>query len=184
MTITDVQLKDRLVFISLFIAVFENFKHYLTSCPRQLLWDSMIKGSDPDGERLYREKVLANKKLSNGQEIKGEQKSMMFFHHEFKTFTEEDILLLGEMRELRNYFTHDMMIAMYSEIKPEWIDLFFKMIEFYIRVNNYWCLCRVVFKTGKFVVSKTGKSFLPIDPRIVRKYHLGRHPFFGFIEDK
>ena len=52
------------------------------------------------------------------------------------------------------------------------------------QVKKILAECRVVFKTGKFVVSKTGMDFSATDPRIVREHHLRSRPFLRFVEHK
>ncbi len=143
MRITDTILKDRLVFISLFIAVYENFKDYLEDAPEQLFKDKIVNNAEGDKKRercgLYKDRVSSLKVLPNGEKATSSQKAMLYFHKEYKIFTEEEIYAFGEISEERNRLTHEMSSLMIHPVENEYKKMFYKIIEWYQRLTNFWC---------------------------------------------
>ncbi|MES2589276.1 MAG: hypothetical protein V4622_09860 [Bacteroidota bacterium] len=125
-------LKDNLIFCSLYISFYETTKDYVVS---QLESFFSIGYNSVDGDIIspdYKEKVLALDSKKNPMNA-----SLIWFRNE-GAIDENDIHELSEIRKSRNLLAHEMLEHLFEGINKDFAEKFAKLIEIRVKIERWW----------------------------------------------
>ncbi|MGE5579240.1 MAG: hypothetical protein ACM3WU_04265 [Bacillota bacterium] len=127
-------MRERLIRISLFIAVYESLKETVIENVKYFYWSGF-----QDGKEIfkgYEEQVLSRSRSRKGSVLKG----TLLWLVDAGAISDEDVSRFGEMTDMRNRLAHDMLTVLWEGL-PEGLDELYRyMLELYRRIVRWWFL--------------------------------------------
>ena len=127
-------LNKNLIIASLYIAVFDNFKHRIISSVR----DFYISGFK-DGQYLYdgyKDEVLNKIKTKNNRTIK----ASILWLKESGAITNADKTKFEELTNMRNNLAHEMSQMLFDGFPDNIYQLYVDMIELFEKIEKWWVI--------------------------------------------
>ncbi|MDY4128277.1 hypothetical protein [Peptostreptococcus porci] len=125
-------LKQKINYIAVFTLIFESFKDFIITQPRDFLCLMGIK----DGKLNYIESP-EYKKLRSLDKRHLDNASFKWFI-ELNAFSEEDFAIYNDSRKKRNRIVHEMISEVGEKVTEEDMELLVKMIELYRKIDKWW----------------------------------------------
>lgn len=126
------KLKENLIFISLFISIYENFKETIIENVKYFYW-SGIK----DGKAIFKD---YEKEVLNKVTIKKNKKiiSTLNWFKENGAITEDDIENFKKITSMRNSLVHEMSNKLFEGLSNDVFELYIVMIELFEKITKWW----------------------------------------------
>lgn len=121
-----------LKFISLFIAIYENFKFTIVDDVKYLYWSGYKNGVECFNN--YEEQVLNKVKSKKNKQLK----ATLLWLKESGAITEQDVLLFKRITDKRNELTHNMTTVIFEGLDIKDLDLYLEMISLYEKIEMWW----------------------------------------------
>lgn len=119
-------------FISLFIAIYENFKSTIIDHVKYLFWSGIKDGVEQFEN--YEKMVLSKVQSKKNKQVK----ATLLWLTEAGAITEQDRLLFIKLTDKRNEFTHNMSTLIFEGLEISVIDLLTDMISLYEKIEKWW----------------------------------------------
>ena len=132
-------LRDNLTFISLYIAVYENFADYVVSNIKSLLCEQLYKNGEIvlKKTQIYRDEIK-NRPVDdkNNRDI---TKASFLWLKDNGAISDDDYNTFLKVKEIRNKYAHELTSILLSGVdgKAE-IKTFFDMINLYKKITKWW----------------------------------------------
>lgn len=131
-------LQDNLTFVSLYIAVFENFKDYVVSQVKCFLCDEEVV----DGKLHYRKsnhykkEILYRRVGNKGQHNATLASFLWLLEHE--AITQEDYDQFIKIKAVRNKYAHQLSEVILNGVEAHEVDKFLSMLNLYKKISKWW----------------------------------------------
>lgn len=119
-------------FLSLFIAIYENFKSTIIEHVKYFYWSGIMDGVELFDD--YEKMVLSKVQSKENRQIKA---TLLWLKKE-GAITEQDRLLFIKLTDKRNEFTHNMSTLIFEGLETSVIDLLTDMITLYEKIEKWW----------------------------------------------
>lgn len=119
-------------FLSLFIAIYENFKSTIIEHVKYFYWSGIKDGVELFDD--YEKMVLSKVQSKENRQIK----ATLLWLKEEGAITEQDRLLFIKLTDKRNEFTHNMSTLIFEGLEISVIDLLTDMITLYEKIEKWW----------------------------------------------
>ncbi len=132
-------LKDNLTFVSLYIAVYENFADYVVSNIEHFLCNVSIENGELviKKTQAYRDEIK-NRRVDdkNNKDI---TKASFLWLKDHNAISDDDYDSFLKIKSIRNKYAHDLTSIIISgvDVKEE-IKSFFDMIALYKKITKWW----------------------------------------------
>ncbi len=134
-------LKEKLILISLFIAVYENFRSTIVENVQYFYWSGYQNGKDQFEN--YERDVLSKVKSKNNRKIK----ATLHWLKEAGVMTEKDEKNFIKITDMRNSLAHNMSTRLFEGL-PENIDeLYVTMLGLFEKITKWW-ICEIEIPTN------------------------------------
>lgn len=137
--ITDYnELKEKLAFVSIFIAIYENMADFVEYNVKSLLChESIVDGEYVIHETpIYKEKI--RKRSVDDKGNKNITKASFLYLKDIAIIDQSDYELFEAIKEVRNRFTHELADIILGEVTEEEFDLFIKLILLRQKISRNW----------------------------------------------
>lgn len=134
-------LKDNLTFVSLFIAVYENFTDYVVSNIESFLCDESIENGELVIKRtqIYRDEI--RNRVVDDKNNKDITKASFLWLKDNNAITADDYNMFLKIKFIRNKYAHELTSVLLSGINgAEEVEAFFNMITLYKKITKWWFL--------------------------------------------
>lgn len=132
-------LSDNLIFISLFIAVYENFSVYVVSNIESFLCEESIENGEYviKKTQVYRDEI--KNRVVDDKNNKDITKASFLWLKDNTAISGSDYELFLKLKGIRNKYAHELTSIILSGIdEKEDIKLFFDMIALYKKITKWW----------------------------------------------
>lgn len=132
-------LSDNLIFISLFIAVYENFSDYVASNIESFLCEESIENGEYviKKTQVYRDEI--KNRVVDDKNNKDITKASFLWLKDNTAISGSDYELFLKLKGIRNKYAHELTSIILSGIdEKEDIKLFFDMIALYKKITKWW----------------------------------------------
>ena len=132
-------LSDNLIFISLFIAVYENFSDYVVSNIESFLCEESIENGEYviKKTQVYRDEI--KNRVVDDKNNKDITKASFLWLKDNTAISGSDYELFLKLKGIRNKYAHELTSIILSGIdEKEDIKLFFDMIALYKKITKWW----------------------------------------------
>jgi len=125
-------LKENLIFTSIFIAIYENFKHTIV----ENLKFFYCNGFDEKGYFFpsYEEEVLNKITSTKNREIR----ATLDWFKEHEVINDKDIATFKKITNLRNEFAHNTLNVLITGLPDKSKELFEQMISLFEKITRWW----------------------------------------------
>lgn len=138
-------LKDNLMFSSLYIATFEAFKDYVVD-EVKLFYNNGIE----DGEYIFSEKYNLNViKLD-----KSILKASLLWLRNLTVIDDNDIETFDELRQYRNKLSHELMTLLFEDLLKELPQKFVKLRTLRVKIEK-WYIMNIEIPTNPYFEGKS-----------------------------
>ncbi len=137
--VDDKILSDNLIFISLFIAVYENFSDYVVSNSESFLCEESIENGEYviKKTQVYRDEI--KNRVVDDKNNKDITKASFLWLKDNTAISGSDYELFLKLKGIRNKYAHELTSIILSGIdEKEDIKLFFDMIALYKKITKWW----------------------------------------------
>ena len=137
--VDDKILSDNLIFISLFIAVYENFSGYVVSNIESFLCEESIENGEYviKKTQVYRDEI--KNRVVDDKNNKDITKASFLWLKDNTAISSSDYELFLKLKGIRNKYAHELTSIILSGIdEKEDIKLFFDMIALYKKITKWW----------------------------------------------
>lgn len=134
-------LKEQLILISLFIAVYENFKSTIIENVKYFYWSGYENGKEQF--EYYEQDVLSKVKSKKNRQIK----ATLHWLKEAGAMTEEDKQNFTKITEMRNSLAHNMSATLLEGLPPNFNDLYVNMLGLFEKIIKWW-ICEIEIPTN------------------------------------
>lgn len=137
--ITDYnELKEKLAFVSIFIAIYENMADFVECNVKSLLChESIVDGEYTIQETpLYKEKIRKHPVDDKGN--RNITKASFLYLKDIAIIDQSDYELFLVIKEVRNKFTHELTDIILGEVTEEDVDLFIKLLFLRQKISRNW----------------------------------------------
>jgi hypothetical protein len=125
-------LKDNLIFSSLYIANFESFKDYVIDQIKFFFHCGFSQGKDSfDPEYIENVKSKDKKYIDNAS---------LLWLVEMEAICLEDFELYKELRQYRNKLSHQLMVLLFDGLSDELPAKFVQLIQLRVKIEKWWIL--------------------------------------------
>jgi hypothetical protein len=131
-------LKDNLLFSSLFIAYFESFKEYVVDEVKFFFNTGFTNGEYTFSDD-YKNKVLIKDKSP--------VKATLLWLIEMEAAEDNDVLLYDQFRQLRNELSHNLMSLLFEGLPKDLPEKLMQLINLRVKIEKWWIL-NVEIPTG------------------------------------
>ena len=132
-------LSDNLIFISVFIAVYENFSVYVVSNIESFLCEESIENGEYviKKTQVYRDEI--KNRVVDDKNNKDITKASFLWLKDNTAISGSDYELFLKLKGIRNKYAHELTSIILSGIdEKEDIKLFFDMIALYKKITKWW----------------------------------------------
>ena len=137
--VDDKILSDNLIFISLFIAVYENFLDFVVSNIESFLCEESIENGEYviKKTQVYRDEI--KNRVVDDKNNKDITKASFLWLKDNTAISSSDYELFLKLKGIRNKYAHELTSIILSGIdEKEDIKLFFDMIALYKKITKWW----------------------------------------------
>ncbi len=134
-------LREKLILISLFIAVYENFKSTIVNNVKYFYWSGFVNGKELFDN--YEEHVLNLVKSKKNRQIK----ATVIWLKQVGAITEEDEQNLIKLTNMRNILVHDMSNILFGTFPEDLPEIYSIMLNLYDKVTRWW-ICEIEIPTN------------------------------------
>lgn len=124
-------LKDNLMFSSLYIASFEAFKDYVVDEVK-----FFFNTGFSEGEFTFSEEYISKVKALD----KSILKATLLWLKDLEAIDEKDIEVFEELRKYRNKLSHELMTLLFEGLPQELPEKFAQMIALRVKIEKWWIL--------------------------------------------
>lgn len=124
-------LKDNLIFSSLYIATYESFKDYITEEVK-----FFFNTGFSDGKYIFSESYNSDV-LSKDKSI---TKATLLWLKEMGAIENEDIVIFSELIKYRNKLAHELMALLFEGLPKELPEKFLELIKLRVKIEKWWIL--------------------------------------------
>lgn len=124
-------LKDKLIFSSLYIATFESFKDYIVE-EVKFFFNTGFSSNEFTFSDNYKTAVLLKDKSV--------LKATIFWLKDCGAIEEKDIETFDELRTYRNKLSHELMELLFDGLSEDLPEKFIQLIKLRIKVEKWWIL--------------------------------------------
>lgn len=121
-----------LKFISIYIAIYENFKDDIVSKVKYFYWSGVKQGKEQFD--FYEKEVLSLSTSKENRQIKG----TLAWLKKNGCIDDESIKLFKKITDIRNMLTHNMVNKLFEGIEVEVVESFASMIRLFERIDKWW----------------------------------------------
>lgn len=125
-------LKDNLMFSSLYIATFESFKDYVIDEVKFFFHVGFSEGKDSFDPR-YIESVKS-------KDTKYIDNASLLWLIEIEAISTEDFELYKELRQYRNKLSHELMTLLFEGLPEQLPEKFHQLIQLRTKIEKWWIL--------------------------------------------
>lgn len=125
-------LKDNLMFSSLYIATFESFKDYVID---EVKFFFHVGFSDENDN--FDPKYIESVKSKDKKYI---DNASLLWLIEIEAISQEDFELYKELRQYRNKLSHELMTLLFEGLPEELPEKFNKLIQLRTKIEKWWIL--------------------------------------------
>lgn len=133
-------LQENLIFMALYIGIYENFADAVESHVESLLCDEAFL--DKNGEFRYKPSKEYIAEIKNRSvDDKGNHntlKSTMLWFVENGALTQDDYNLFLELKQLRNSFAHEMTKYLWAGLYEEHAKALVDLLSLYRKITKWW----------------------------------------------
>lgn len=133
-------LRDSLTFVSLYIAVYENFTDYVVSNIESFLCDESVENGEIviKKTQTYRDEI--KNRVVDGKNNKDITKASFLWLKDNNAISDDDYNLFLKIKSIRNKYAHELTNILLSGIdrKEEEVEAFFNMIALYKKITKWW----------------------------------------------
>lgn len=124
-------LKDKLIFSSLYIATYESFKDYVIE-EAKFFFNNGFSEEKFTFSKEYNSEVLSrDKNVLN---------ATLYWLKDFGAIENNDIEVLNELRKYRNKLSHELMDLLFEGLPQELPKKFSQLIELRVKIEKWWVL--------------------------------------------
>lgn len=124
-------LKDNLIFSSLYIASFESFKDYVVEEVR-FFFNTGFSGDNFTFSEKYNSEVLSrDKNVLN---------ATLYWLKDLGAIEDNDIKVYNELRRYRNKLSHELMDLLFEGLPKELPEKFIQIITLRVKIEKWWIL--------------------------------------------
>lgn len=134
-------LKEKLILISLFIAVYENFKNTIVINVKYFYWSGYENGKEYFD--YYERDVLNKIKSKQNRQIK----ATLRWLKEAGAMTEEDEQSFIKITDMRNVLVHNMSSTLYEGLPDDIEELYLTMLRLFEKITKWW-ICQIEIPTN------------------------------------
>ena len=138
-------LKEKLILISLFVAVYENFKSTIVENVRYFYWSGLENGKEQF--KYYEEKVLNKVATQKNKQIK----ATIQWLKEAGAITDNDEEDFIDITKMRNMLVHNMSVTLFEGLPENVEELFFLMLQLFEKITKWW-ICEIEIPTNSDIV--------------------------------
>ena len=124
-------LKDKLIFSSLYIATFESFKDYVVE-EVKFFFNTGFSDGEYTFSKEYNSKVLSKDKSV--------LKATLYWLKNFGAIEDRDIEIFNELRKYRNKLSHELMGLLFEGLPEELPEKFIQLIKLRVKIEKWWIL--------------------------------------------
>lgn len=124
-------LKDRLIFSALFIAIFESFKDYIVDEVKFFFNDGFIDGKYTFSDSYKTEVLSKDKSIS---------KATLLWLKDYDVIDNTDIENFNELIKYRNKLSHELMNHLFKGLPDELPDKFIQLISLRVKIEKWWII--------------------------------------------
>ncbi len=132
-------LRDSLTFVSLYIAVYENFTDYVVSNIESFLCDESVENGEIviKKTQTYRDEI--KNRVVDGKNNKYITKASFLWLKDNNGISDDDYNLFLKIKSIRNKYAHELTNILLSGIdRKEEVETFFNMIALYKKITKWW----------------------------------------------
>ncbi len=142
------KLKENLIFISLFISIYESFKETIIENVKYFYWsgikDRKAIFKDYEKEVLNKVTTKKNKKII----------ATLNWFKENGAITEDDIENFKKITSMRNSLVHEMSNKLFEGLSNDVFELYIVMIELFEKITKWWIKEIEIPISGDFTVEQ------------------------------
>lgn len=132
-------LKDNLTFVSLFIAVYENFIDYVVSNIEIFLCNESIINGELVIEKTQVYKDEIKNRIVDDKNNKDITKASFLWLKDNNAINDDDYDTFLKVKNIRNRYAHELTSILLSGInEKEEVEAFFNMITLYKKITKWW----------------------------------------------
>ncbi|MGB4654195.1 MAG: hypothetical protein ACOXZ9_07785 [Bacteroidales bacterium] len=124
-------MKDKLIFSSLYIATFESFKDYVVDEVKFLFNTGFSDGEYTFSGRYKTEVLSKDKSIIN---------ATLLYLKDLGTIDENDVEIFNELRKYRNKLSHELMDLLFEGLPEELPEKFIQLIKLRVKIEKWWIL--------------------------------------------
>lgn len=135
----DEDFRENLVFVSMYIAVYEHMTDYVVSNLKYFLCNVGIE----DGKEVlhktkkYREKI--EERIVDNHGNKDKLKASFLWFVDSEAISQDDYQCFLETKKIRNKYVHELLnVIMQGGVTESEIKLFLKMYKLYQKISKWW----------------------------------------------
>ena len=125
-------LKDNLMFSSLYIATFESFKDYVIDEVKFFFHVGFSEGKDSFDPRYIESVKSKDKKYIDN--------ASLLWLIEMEAISPEDFELYKELRQYRNKLSHELMTLLFEGLPEQLPEKFHQLIQLRTKIEKWWIL--------------------------------------------
>ena len=132
-------LQDNLTFVSLFIAVYENFTDYVVSNIEFLLCEETIENGEIAIKKteIYQDEI--KNRIVDNKKNKDITKASFLWLKDNNAISSDDYDLFLKIKSIRNKYAHELTNIILSGVDgKEEVKAFFEMIALYKKITKWW----------------------------------------------
>lgn len=141
-------LNYNLKFISVYIAVYENFKEHIISNVKCFFWSGIKNGKEQF--KGYEEAVLSLSMSKENRQIKG----TIAWLKKVGCINEEDSKLFKTITNTRNTLTHNMANKLFEGVNDQMVESFISMIRLFEKIDKWWIMEIEIPTSGQYTAEE------------------------------
>lgn len=139
-------LKDNLLFSSLYVAYFESFKEYVVETVK-FFFNTGFSEDEYIFSDDYKTKVLSKDKSPI--------KATLIWLKELEAIDQSDILLYDELRQYRNKLSHELLTLLFEGLHDDLPKNLTKLINVRVKIEKWWILNIEIPTSGDYEAHET-----------------------------
>ncbi len=134
--------------ISLYIAVYENFKSTIVNNVKYFYWSGIKDGKEQFEN--YENEVLNKSQSKKNKTLRG----TLQWLKDNNAINEEEHILFEKITDKRNQLAHNMSELIFNGLEADIIDLFTDMIKLFEKIEKWWIKEIEIPISGDFTVKE------------------------------
>lgn len=125
-------LKQNLIFVSLFIALYENFKSTIIDNVKYFYWSGFHDGVEEF--KKYEKEVLGVVTSKKNRQIQ----ATLLWLKRHGAITDNDIKDFKAITNMRNILAHDMTNKLFEGLPEKAYELYISMLDMFAKITKWW----------------------------------------------